>query len=269
MQQQIIFGILRHVLTALGGTLLTKGWADPTGVSQIVGAVMTLIGVAWSIGHKAKYCGNAAGDAGAEDATPGNGGNFPGGLVKLLVFGLLTSCLLAPAFAADSNLPAPAVTSGVNVPVLTPGATALTTLLLNGVTNAPNAVRATLVTDLTAWFLAHGSVYTGVGITAGGAYGAIIGQLVTVFLSTNKNEFAWVVTHSDFYDAQGGCQDEFGTGLQYTFAAPAWLSNFVIITTKPSTFTAGLSVSYPTTCLIAAKGKPTDLLFGPSIGWKF
>lgn len=42
-------GILRHILTAAGPVLVTLGIVEDTAVwTQIVGAVMTLVGFAWS-----------------------------------------------------------------------------------------------------------------------------------------------------------------------------------------------------------------------------
>lgn len=48
MDSTVILGIVRHVLTAVGGFLITKGWISGD-VEVWVGAVMTLIGLVWSI----------------------------------------------------------------------------------------------------------------------------------------------------------------------------------------------------------------------------
>lgn len=44
----MIFGLLRHVLTMGGGALVTAGYVSAGDVETITGAVMALIGVAWS-----------------------------------------------------------------------------------------------------------------------------------------------------------------------------------------------------------------------------
>lgn len=47
-------GLVRHVLTTLGGYLVGKGYFDETTMTELVGAVMTIIGVAWSWRAKPK-----------------------------------------------------------------------------------------------------------------------------------------------------------------------------------------------------------------------
>lgn len=42
------FGILRHILTAAGGALVAKGTMDEATLMEAVGAIITLVGVAWS-----------------------------------------------------------------------------------------------------------------------------------------------------------------------------------------------------------------------------
>lgn len=41
-------GLLRHVLTFLGGYLVTQGIIDEAMLAEIVGAVITLTGFVWS-----------------------------------------------------------------------------------------------------------------------------------------------------------------------------------------------------------------------------
>ena len=41
-------GLIRHLLTAVGGYLVAKGWIDESTVSELVGAVLTIIGTVWS-----------------------------------------------------------------------------------------------------------------------------------------------------------------------------------------------------------------------------
>ena len=45
-------GIIRHVLTAAGGIAIATGYVTAGEVEVIVGAVVTLAGVAWSIWDK-------------------------------------------------------------------------------------------------------------------------------------------------------------------------------------------------------------------------
>ncbi len=48
MNKEQILGIVRHVLTFVGGFLITKGIVDETFVTEIVGALSTIIGAVWS-----------------------------------------------------------------------------------------------------------------------------------------------------------------------------------------------------------------------------
>lgn len=52
MNKDTILGIVRHILTFGGGSLVTKGFADTEQTDQLIGALMTIIGVVWSIIHK-------------------------------------------------------------------------------------------------------------------------------------------------------------------------------------------------------------------------
>ena len=47
-------GIVRHVLTAAGGALVAKGYADEATVQALVGGLIALIGVIWSVVSKKK-----------------------------------------------------------------------------------------------------------------------------------------------------------------------------------------------------------------------
>jgi hypothetical protein len=49
MNQSVILGIVRHVLTTAGGVLITKGVTDNAGVEAIVGGLVAAVGVVWSI----------------------------------------------------------------------------------------------------------------------------------------------------------------------------------------------------------------------------
>jgi hypothetical protein len=53
MNKAAVLGIVRHVLTFAGGYIAAKGIADQALVNEAIGAVMTLIGIAWSIKDKA------------------------------------------------------------------------------------------------------------------------------------------------------------------------------------------------------------------------
>jgi hypothetical protein len=48
MNTEVIFGIIRHSLTFIGGILVTIGYVDPSQVNLISGSLMSLIGLIWS-----------------------------------------------------------------------------------------------------------------------------------------------------------------------------------------------------------------------------
>lgn len=52
--KDIILGLIRHALTFGGGYLVTKGLTDAAGSEQLVGAITTVVGAAWSIYEKVK-----------------------------------------------------------------------------------------------------------------------------------------------------------------------------------------------------------------------
>lgn len=52
MNFEIILGLVRHVLTLVGGYYVAQGKLDPANASTIVGAVTTLVGAGWSVKHK-------------------------------------------------------------------------------------------------------------------------------------------------------------------------------------------------------------------------
>lgn len=52
MSNEVILGLIRHLLTTAGGVLVTKGYADSSMVETGVAALVTLFGVGWSIVHK-------------------------------------------------------------------------------------------------------------------------------------------------------------------------------------------------------------------------
>jgi hypothetical protein len=52
MKKEIIFGIIRHTLTFVGGVLVLKGVVDEATFTEISGALLTLIGGIWSVIEK-------------------------------------------------------------------------------------------------------------------------------------------------------------------------------------------------------------------------
>lgn len=49
MNMETIMGVVRHVLTFGGGFLVAKGFLDSETLNQVVAALVTLVGVGWSI----------------------------------------------------------------------------------------------------------------------------------------------------------------------------------------------------------------------------
>jgi hypothetical protein len=54
MKKEQVLGILRHSLTFLGGLLVMKGLVDETTATEIIGGVITLTGLVWSVIEKVK-----------------------------------------------------------------------------------------------------------------------------------------------------------------------------------------------------------------------
>jgi hypothetical protein len=54
MKFEVALGLIRHVLTLVGGYYVASGKLDPTSADTIVGAVTALVGTGWSIKHKIK-----------------------------------------------------------------------------------------------------------------------------------------------------------------------------------------------------------------------
>jgi hypothetical protein len=52
MGADIWMGFGRHILTMLGGVLVSKGYIDASTLDQVIGAVLTLVGFWWSYTHK-------------------------------------------------------------------------------------------------------------------------------------------------------------------------------------------------------------------------
>lgn len=54
MGKEQLLGILRHVLTFVGGVLVLQGWLDESMVQETIGAIATLVGTVWSVLDKKK-----------------------------------------------------------------------------------------------------------------------------------------------------------------------------------------------------------------------
>lgn len=54
MNKDQVMGLVRHGLTFIGGIVLTKGLVDESTLTEIIGAISTLIGSIWSIIDKTK-----------------------------------------------------------------------------------------------------------------------------------------------------------------------------------------------------------------------
>ena len=52
MTKEQIMGMVRHSMTFVGGILLAMGYVESTMWAEVSGAVMTLMGAAWSIYDK-------------------------------------------------------------------------------------------------------------------------------------------------------------------------------------------------------------------------
>lgn len=54
MTQEKTLGIIRHALTFGGGFLVTSGYLTESTLNTAIGAIVTLIGVVWSVVDKNK-----------------------------------------------------------------------------------------------------------------------------------------------------------------------------------------------------------------------
>lgn len=54
MKKEQILGLVRHALTIIGGALIAKGYVQEDMVGEVIGSVMSLTGVIWSIIDKKK-----------------------------------------------------------------------------------------------------------------------------------------------------------------------------------------------------------------------
>ena len=47
--QSAVIALLRHLLTFIGGTLVAKGILDATALTEIIGAIITLVSTGWML----------------------------------------------------------------------------------------------------------------------------------------------------------------------------------------------------------------------------
>jgi hypothetical protein len=52
MTTDIILGLIRHVLTIIGGYYVARGKIDQDTANTAIGSISALIGIGWSIQHK-------------------------------------------------------------------------------------------------------------------------------------------------------------------------------------------------------------------------
>ena len=50
--QSAIIALLRHLLTFIGGTLVAKGLLDATALTELIGAIITLVSTGWMLVSK-------------------------------------------------------------------------------------------------------------------------------------------------------------------------------------------------------------------------
>jgi len=188
--------------------------------------------------------------------------------VKVVLSMITAVLVLGTVVQAQTNVAAP---SSVVIPAITPVATGTINTTLNLLTGAPASVGATVVADGVSWILKHGAVSTGPGLTLQGKFGAVVGQDVKVYSVgvVGTNNLDVVVSHANYFSSKGGDVDEFGIGFSKTMPAPKWLSNFVVITTRPSTLKIELGVYMPTTDLAHGRFNKSDVVIGPRLGWSF
>lgn len=52
MTKQVVLGMFRHVLTTGGGVLVADGLLDASTMNEVIGALMIVVGAAWSVYEK-------------------------------------------------------------------------------------------------------------------------------------------------------------------------------------------------------------------------
>ncbi len=54
MQKEQLLGLVRHALTVIGGAAVAKGYIEDSIAQEIIGVVLTVIGIVWSVTSKKK-----------------------------------------------------------------------------------------------------------------------------------------------------------------------------------------------------------------------
>jgi flagellar motor component MotA len=54
MNKEQIFGIIRHLLTSVGGVIITNGYMSDGMLTEITGSIIAIVGVIWSVLSKKK-----------------------------------------------------------------------------------------------------------------------------------------------------------------------------------------------------------------------
>ena len=52
MQKEQVLGLVRHALTVIGGAAVANGYLEESITQEIVGVVLTVVGIIWSITSK-------------------------------------------------------------------------------------------------------------------------------------------------------------------------------------------------------------------------
>jgi len=54
LMQSAVIALLRHLLTFIGGTLVAKGIIDSAALTEVIGAILSLVSVGWMAVSKYK-----------------------------------------------------------------------------------------------------------------------------------------------------------------------------------------------------------------------
>ena len=54
MKKEQIFGLIRHALTIIGGALVAKGYIGDEVSEEIIGVIVSTVGIIWSFTAKKK-----------------------------------------------------------------------------------------------------------------------------------------------------------------------------------------------------------------------
>jgi hypothetical protein len=231
MKQQIVFAIVRHLLTALGGVLVTRGTLDHAGLETVVGALMSILGVLWTVTHKVQNETIEPGQpqnwlGGPADTTDhggaGNGGNFRNGLGLLLVgFVLCVSFVVCTAVRAEDSAQSP--TSNVQ-------SQQTATLGLGPRTLDPQN-RFTAVLRLALDYVAdNGELGTGYGVAMDGSQpGILLTQKLDVYKwQLRRSQIGLGLVHATLFTLDDGDSDLALLGLGaswHWFKSPPWVAD--------------------------------------------